>query len=226
MSNRDSNTLFIIVGIIVLIAIIYYLNKNDDQPIPNQGTIDQTQYTNGNVFSLGRSYEGGEGETASSTISDGAFNLISSDHESSPFANFERKKRSDRRRRATLMDDEYDERDIIYKKNKFTVRTPEDIKDLYDIDKLLPQEEDEDGFEVLHSTKKIKGTHMLHPKIHMGANTVNGSKKNATHDIRGDEPVPKIRISPFNHSTIVNDNNLSGLCNSIYRNKYTKHLFD
>ncbi len=40
--------------------------------------------------------------------------------------------------------------------------------------------------EPLMGTKKIKGTHLIHPKVHMGVNTIQNSLKNGTHDIRGD----------------------------------------
>jgi hypothetical protein len=104
---------------------------------------------------------------------------------------------------------------FTYKKNKFVRRTPDDIKDLFDVDKMLPQEIEDDWFDVepLQSTKKIKGCHLIHPKFHMGVNTVGSSLRNATHDPRGDIPNPKINISPFNNSTIEPDTNIRGFCN-------------
>lgn len=96
-----------------------------------------------------------------------------------------------------------DPRHFTYKKNKYTRRTPEDIEDLFDINQVLPQEF-EDWFDVVPSqmTKKIKGTHYIHPKIHMGINTVGSSNKNGSLDIRGDVANPQISVSPWNNSTI------------------------
>jgi hypothetical protein len=110
--------------------------------------------------------------------------------------------------------DKHDPRDFSYKGNKFTQRTPESVKELFDVAKMLPQESRQDWFDIepLESTTKIQGTHLLNPKIHMGVNTVMSSKRNATHDIRGDIPNPKIRVSPFLNSTIEPDTNIKGLC--------------
>jgi len=106
---------------------------------------------------------------------------------------------------------------FLIKKNKFTKRTPDDVKDLFDINKMLPQEIEKDWFDVepLLTTKKIKGTHLLHPKVHMGVNTVASSLRNGTHDIRGDIPNPKFPISPWLNSTIEPDTNLKGICNPV-----------
>lgn len=112
-------------------------------------------------------------------------------------------------------DSDCDPRDFSYKKKKFTKRTHEDVQDLFNVSKMLPQEIEEDWFDIgpLQNTKQIKGTHLIHPKVHMGVNTIGSSLKNATHDIRGDIPNPKIKVSPFLNSTIEPDNNIKGLCN-------------
>lgn len=112
---------------------------------------------------------------------------------------------------------ENDPRDFTYKKNKFTQRTQKDIDDLFDVDKMLPQEDRNDWFDItpLESTKKIKGTHLIHPKVHMGVNTISTSLRNATHDIRGDIVNPKLNTGPWNQSTIEPDTNIKGICNSI-----------
>jgi len=110
-----------------------------------------------------------------------------------------------------------DHRDFSYKRQLFTKRTPDDVKDLFDVQQLLPTEIEEDWFDIepLQATKKIRGTHLIHPKVHMGVNTVGSTLRNGTHDIRGDIPNPKIRVSPWNISTIEPDTNIKGLCNPI-----------
>lgn len=109
-----------------------------------------------------------------------------------------------------------DQTEFLYKKKKFSKRTPDDVTDLFDVNKMLPQEIEQDWFdtEPLQCTKKIKGTHLIHPKIHMGVNTVGSSLKYGTHDIRGDIPIPKVGKFPWNNSTIEPDTNIRGICDS------------
>jgi hypothetical protein len=135
-----------------------------------------------------------------------------------PFSGYGQKQQLNfRKTELPYSDNEYDQRDFSYKKKKFSKRTPNDIKDLFDVDKMLPQEIEQDWFDVdtLQGAKKIKGTHLIHPKVHMGNNTVGSSLRNATHDIRGDIPNPKISVSPWNNTTIEADINLKGLCNPV-----------
>lgn len=110
-----------------------------------------------------------------------------------------------------------DSRDFTHKKRQFTKRTPDDIADQFDIASMLPQEDEKDWFDTMHSltAKKVQGTHLLHPKVHMGVNTVNSSLRNATHDIRGDIPNPKFFVGLWNNSTMEPDTNIKGICSSI-----------
>jgi len=112
---------------------------------------------------------------------------------------------------------EYDPRDFTYKKNKFTKRTYKDIDDQFDVEAVLPQEIEQDWFDItpLQTTQKIKGTHLIHPKVHMGVNTVASTLRNGTHDIRGDIVNPKLNVGPWMQSTIEPDTNIKGLCNPI-----------
>lgn len=111
--------------------------------------------------------------------------------------------------------EEIDPRDFMHRRRKYTKRTEDDIKDQFDVMKLLPNEYEDDWFEPLLTTKKIRGTHLLHPKVHMGVNTVGSSLRNGTHDLRGDIPNPKINVSPWNNSTIEPDTNIKGICSPI-----------
>ena len=110
-----------------------------------------------------------------------------------------------------------DSRDFMFRKRKYTKRTPADVKDQFDINKMLPNEFEDDWFDIepLLSTKKLSGTHLLHPKVHMGVNTVGSSLRNGTHDLRGDIPNPKINVSPWLNSTIEPDTNIKGICSPI-----------
>ena len=112
-----------------------------------------------------------------------------------------------------IKSDKKDENDFVYKKKAFTKKTQKDISDLFDVDKMLPQEIEEDWFDVepLQTTKKFKGTHLVHPKILMGKTTM--MSKNPSHDVRGDIPNPKRKFkTPWNNPTIEEDLYHNGLC--------------
>ncbi|CAH6420669.1 Hypothetical protein MVR_LOCUS193 [uncultured virus] len=109
------------------------------------------------------------------------------------------------------------EQEYIHKKKKYIRRTPKDAIDQFDPEALLPQDFEEDWFELpllgSNTVKKVQSANLIHPKMHMGENTVNGSLRCATHDIRGDIPNPKIHVSPWLNSTIEPDTNIRGFCN-------------
>jgi|SRR5271154_4245946 len=247
MNKFNSNILLGVFAGIFIILLIYYLNKDDDQPIHNEGTVDlaaslahgsQTSFmpvssyrpanppmvenrkpddiSNSIVDDLVAQYtvedRPMEGGTGSFTASD----PMAGDY--GAFDNYGKKRQLNfKQMESPYADDEYDPRDFSYKKKRFSKRTPDDVRELFDINKMLPQEVMEDWFDVepLLTTKKIKGTHLIHPKVHMGVNTVGSSLRNGTHDIRGDIANPKINVSPWNNSSIEPDTNLKGICNPI-----------
>lgn len=108
-------------------------------------------------------------------------------------------------------------KDFTYKKRPYVKRTPEDVKNQFDSAAMLPNEIEDDWFDVepLLTTKKVAGTYLIHPKVHMGVNTVGSTLRNGSHDLRGDIPNPKINVSPWNNSTIEPDTNIKGICTSI-----------
>lgn len=249
MSQMNSNVLLIIfAGVLVLIAVLYYLNKNDTYPIHNHGTISNNTINAGNMgnvtdTNMNKNYnllKQHDADFYCDSISDSVVddlvsqydindNISNNSNDYSPtdpmakdygqFSGYVKKTQHDMSKIETPFNDSLDGNSFTYKKKNYTKRTPEDIKDLFDIDKMLPQEIEEDWFDVepLQSTKKIKGTHLLHPKVHMGVNTVGSSLKNGTHDIRGDVPIRKIdNFSPFLNSTIDPDMNIKGFCNPKY----------
>lgn len=288
MANLNSNILLAIFVAIFLVALIYWLNKNNDQPIHNQGTINRNGTvgpynnvnsgmntnvrTNANVnrnvngINLNRIsnnaalnnnnnnlnnisgnnvvsrpanppiLDNRKPDDISGSIVDqlvaqysvedrpingGSGSFTASDPMASEYGSFSgygtKRQLNMKQMEYPYSDNEYDPRDFSYKKKKFTKRTPDDVTDLFNVNKMLPQEVEEDWFDVepLLTTKKIRGTHLIHPKVHMGVNTVQNSLRNATHDIRGDIPNPKINVSPWMNSTIEPDTNLKGICNPI-----------
>jgi len=241
MANFNTNILLAIVAGIILILVIYYLSKNNDQPIPNNGTISNVQHftttTQQKIPAVRQSINNRMSDHMNDDISDSIVDELVSRHDvertpmgnnddnemyspSDPMANqygpfdgYVKKRQINMRKMESPYCDDDDSGVFSHKKKKFVKRTPNDIEDLFDIQKMLPQET-EDWFDTvpLQSTKKIQGTHLLHPKTHMGVNTVGSSLKNATHDMRGDVPCPKISISPWGNSTIEPDTNMRGFC--------------
>lgn len=228
MTKLNSNMLLgIFIGLIFL-SVIYYL-KTNDQPIKNSGSIDEAVKIPVNPPVIDNRSDGLQDDLVDSLIaqytvedrpmdgSEGTFSA--SDPMASDYGSFRgygtKRQINMRKMEEPLSEDKSDPRDFSYKKKKFTTRTPADTKDLFDVDKMLPKEKEEGWFDVepLMSTKKIKGTHLIHPKVHMGVNTVGNTLKNGTHDIRGDIPNPRINVSPWNNSSIEPDTNIRGICN-------------
>lgn len=220
----------IIIGIILLIGVIWYFNKNSDQPLPNDGVVSNI-VNNSSKQIPNKFARNNINNNASDAIVDDLvlqysdvadqYNIepigytMSSDQDRNFGGYHEKKQINMRKMEQPYSDDDLDDGGFMHNKKYFTRKTPEDIKDLFDINKMMPQEIEDDWFDPLpnQSTKKIKGTHMIHPKIHMGVNTVGSSMRNASHDIRGDIPNPKMMVSPFNNTTIEPDTNIRGLCN-------------
>ncbi|MEM0354180.1 MAG: hypothetical protein QXW79_01225 [Thermoplasmata archaeon] len=211
----------IVVGIL-LIIIIYCLSRSSRQLIPNSGTITIPNHMTSNIDPNNSS-----GKVVDELVDQYLSKNKSGDVDATDpmsekyyrYDDYSHKKNylTSEVNSAFTDDGEGDPRNFTYKKKKFTRRTPEDIKDLFDVNKMLPQEIDKDWFDIepLQTTKKIKDTHLLHPKVHMGINTVGSSLKNGTHDLRGDIVNPKIPVSPWGNSTIEPDTNIRGICSSI-----------
>jgi len=242
----NSNILIGIFIAACVLAVIFYINQSDDQLIHNEGVVTAVDRLHGSKTSIvdrsdpravrppildNRGYDDISNNivddlVAQYTVEDrpmeggsgsfGPADPMSENH--GAFDGYEKKKQLNMKKMETpYSDDEYDPRDFSYKKKKFTRRTPADVSDQFDINKMLPQEIEKDWYDVepLLTTKKIKGTHLIHPKVHMGVNTVGSSHKNGSLDYRGDIPNPKINVSPWNNSTIDPDTNIKGICNPI-----------
>ena len=209
----NSNFIMIVIGIIVLIAIIYFINRNDNQPIPNSGTISDggtiPKTRRGDTSTMNKDYLDGiysSNQTNPQTKTNSTDNLLSSDDGiASP--------------KYSLLDYQSDdnnnnvEGNFTYKKQKFVKKSAQDIKDLFDVEKLKPQEY-ENWFDVVpqQSTKHIKGIHLIHPKEHLGISTTGSCKKGGTHDIRGQPQTKKTMVGPWNISTMESDPYAKGLC--------------
>lgn len=213
----DSNRIILIIGIVVILYLIYHFTKENNSPIPNDGSLSaiQLELNNRNDYSSELVNEVVSQYTMNNRDSEGTGSFGASDPMESDYGAFAgnvNKEQIDMSRMEEPMRTEF-----THKKKKFVKRTPEEVEDLFDVDKMLPQEERDDWFdtEPLQTTKKIKGNQFLvHPKYNIGVNTVGTSLRNGSHDLRGDIPNPKINIGPWMNSTIEPDTNIKGLCGS------------
>ena len=81
------------------------------------------------------------------------------------------------------------------------------------VDDLLPKERNPDWFDNPNSDFNIsRAISMEVPDFKFGIDTVGQSRKNASLDIRGSPPNPKVSVGPWNNSTIEPDYNIRGFC--------------
>jgi hypothetical protein len=84
-------------------------------------------------------------------------------------------------------------------------------EDLFDVDKYLPQEVNDDWFEVQPEPISVKNRHLINITKPIGVNTIGTSLKNASYDIRAAPAAPKFVVSPWLQSSIEPDINLKPL---------------
>jgi hypothetical protein len=86
-------------------------------------------------------------------------------------------------------------------------------KDKFDAKSLLPDETaGKDWFHNAYSSTSVKNRHLINVYRSVGVNTVQGTLKNPSRDIRGNIVVPKSVVSPFLNSSYEPDANTLGLC--------------
>ncbi|AYV78815.1 MAG: hypothetical protein Edafosvirus36_5 [Edafosvirus sp.] len=97
-----------------------------------------------------------------------------------------------------------------YKPNK--IQKKQKDEDLFDVDQLLPQEVNQDWFEVMPEPIAVKNRHLINIAKPIGINTIGSSLKNPSYDLRGTPPNPKFVVSPWLQSSIEPDLNNRGMC--------------
>ena len=75
-------------------------------------------------------------------------------------------------------------------------------EDLFDVDKYLPQEVNDDWFEVQPEPISVKNRHLINITRPIGINTIGSSLRNSSYDLRGNPVNPKFVVSPFLNSSI------------------------
>ena len=84
-------------------------------------------------------------------------------------------------------------------------------EDLFDNSNYLPQEVNNDWFDVQPEPISVKNRHLVNVTRPYGVSTVSSSLKNPTLDIRGTPACPKFVVSPWHQSSIEPDHNLKPL---------------
>jgi len=87
-----------------------------------------------------------------------------------------------------------------------------DPEDLFDINKYLPQEVNDDWFEVHPEPISVKNRHLINVTRPHGVNTIGVTLRNASHDLRGNIACPKFTVSPWLQSSIEPDINIKPFC--------------
>jgi hypothetical protein len=78
-------------------------------------------------------------------------------------------------------------------------------EDLFDADRYLPQEVNDDWFEVQPEPVSVKNRHLINVTKPIGINTIGTSNRNQSYDIRGTPACPKFVVSPWLQSAIEPD---------------------
>jgi hypothetical protein len=105
---------------------------------------------------------------------------------------------------------------FIYGKKKYKLGSIAEIKKKYNPNNLLPKEKNEDWFDtefLMDYDNILNETQLIHPTKFMDQNTVLGSRKGMSYDIRGDIPNPKVYRPIFGETTIEPAIERNGLCN-------------
>jgi len=88
----------------------------------------------------------------------------------------------------------------------------ESPEEIFNSTNYLPQEVNDDWFEVMPEPIAVKDRHLINVTKPIGVNTIGSSLRNPSYDIRGSPQCPKFTVSPWMQSTIEPDYNLKPLC--------------
>jgi hypothetical protein len=84
-------------------------------------------------------------------------------------------------------------------------------EDLFDVNKYLPQEVNDDWFEVQPEAVSVKNRHLINVTKPIGINTIGTSLRNSSYDVRGTPACPKFVVSPWLQSSIEPDSSLKSI---------------
>lgn len=124
-------------------------------------------------------------------------------------------------RQSEFENEEYNEQQSMIKgdlgnKQNYAPFRPSGMKkedeDIFDSNNYLPQEKNDDWFEVMPEPISVKNRHLINVSRPVGVNTIGTTLKNPSYDIRGTPACPKFVVSPWMQSSIEPDTNIKGLC--------------
>lgn len=111
---------------------------------------------------------------------------------------------------------EGDNNTFLYNKKKYKIGSLADIKNKYNPENLLPKEKNNEWFDtdfLMDNNNELNESQLIHPTKFMDQNTILGSRKGMSYDIRGDVPNPKVYRPIFGDSVIEPSLERNGLCN-------------
>lgn len=190
----DEKDIIIIVLVLAVIGLIWKCTSGNNRAIPNDGSLDSNRNNQTNTLQSSMKNPQKHRQYLRTPVNCGSV-------------------QSDTVQSELLSDSE--EEVFQYKKRDYVKRDIADVEDMYNPDNLLPQDTDEDFFDLgaLQDTKTIRNSHLIHPKKHTGVNTVSTRRKNPSRDIRGEIPIQKTEGLPWMMSSIDPDEYNRGLCN-------------
>lgn len=92
----------------------------------------------------------------------------------------------------------------------YTSGKPEKLtdKDKFNPDSLLPRERNSEWVDDPYEQVNVKSSSLANVFRPVGINSVQSTKKLASHDIRGVPKAPKLNVSPWNNSSVDGDTNM------------------
>lgn len=87
-----------------------------------------------------------------------------------------------------------------------------DPEDLFDVDKMLPQQVTNDWFDVVPEPISLKSRNLINISKPVGVNTIGGSNKIANYDLRAQPVNPKFVVSPWLGSSVEPQLSTKPLC--------------
>jgi hypothetical protein len=220
---RGSDTWLIIFMIAIVIGLVYYMMRNNNQPIKNTGSVGDSNLVDpaspkqqlvDKYNQWVDRYESDASDSGPVGVADQlkeevGYSPISSDVSDYMDNYSDVTGGSD----ASVCSDQDDE-EFTYGKQKFVKKSQDKLMKEFDITALLPKETRPDWFDVSHvkQPKKIDDPNMIHPTVLAGLQKARNPLRNTSRDIRGDIPVPKLTTLPWNNPSIDMDIENVGIC--------------
>ena len=237
----SKETKYLLIGAVIL-CILYWLYKKNSTPVKNDGTVDDTESVDDESHDDKTNSLPGDDEsvptthksTPHPTTKKATSKKTTKKSTNKPTTKKATTKRSTSKPVAKKPDGEWTQlfemaNDILNVQNDggfapmenntqfATFKSTGDEKDLspeelFNSARYLPQEVNDDWFEVPHEPVSIKNRHLIQTVRPESIDSIATSQKNATWDIRGNEACPKFVVSPWMNSSIEPDYNIRSWC--------------